>query len=241
MDRIFSDIEVRILGCLIEKELTTPEYYPLTVNALTNACNQKSNRNPVVSYDQETVAQSLRRLQGEGLVIIVSGAGHRVRKYEHRFMEKLYVSKKEMVVLCELMLRGPQTIGEIRTRGERLRGPQTIGEIRTRGERRYEFSGLDEVREALEEMMNERERPLVKMLPRQPGQKENRYAHLLSGEPIIPETEATEMQAPEGASYTGGSGEKEQRIAALEGEVRELRREIESLKAEFASFKAQFE
>ncbi len=225
MDRIFSDIEVRILGCLIEKELTTPEYYPLTVNALTNACNQKSNRNPVVSYDQETVAQSLRRLQGEGLVIIVSGAGHRVRKYEHRFMEKLYVSKKEMVVLCELMLRGPQTIGEIRTRGERM----------------YEFSGLDEVREALEEMMSERERPLVKMLPRQPGQKENRYAHLLSGEPVIPEAEATETQDPEGGSHIPGSREKEERIAELEAEVRELRREIESLKAEFASFKAQFE
>ncbi len=173
MQDTLNEVEIHILGCLVEKELTTPEYYPLTLNSLTNACNQKSNRNPVVSYDQETVAEALRNLRERRLAIISSAPGQRVRKYEHRFRDSFFVSQKEMVVMCELMLRGPQTIGELRTHGSRM----------------IEFAGLPEISEILEEL-SDREQPLVTRLPRQPGRKENRFAHLLAGEPDIPATEA---------------------------------------------------
>src|SRR5579863_1946671 len=120
MDILLSEVETRVLGSLVEKELTTPEYYPLSLNALINACNQKSNRDPVVSYDEETVSQAIDLLRNKGLATVITGAGSRVPKYAHRFSEKLNLGRREIAILCELMLRGPQTVGELRTRSERL-------------------------------------------------------------------------------------------------------------------------
>lgn len=219
MNRTLNDVEVRILGCLIEKESTTPEYYPLSLNALKNACNQKSNRYPVVNYDGATVADGIKSLQRDGLVLVASGAGQRVRKYVHKFREKYFVSRKAMAAMCVLMLRGVQTVGEIRTRSERI----------------YSFDSLEEVGEALAELM-ERDQPLVARLPRQPGQKESRYAHLLTGEPEIPAETSPE---------TGASDKTVQSqhavIEKLVTQVESLQQELQDLKQAFETFKSQFE
>ncbi|GAB4374461.1 MAG: YceH family protein [Calditrichia bacterium] len=219
MNRTLNQVEVRILGCLIEKESTTPEYYPLSLNALKNACNQKSNRYPVVNWDDATVVEGIKSLQREELVLVASGAGQRVRKYIHKFSEKYFVSRKALAVMCVLMLRGSQTVGEIRTRSERI----------------YSFESLEEVSEALEELM-ERDQPLIVRLPRRPGQKESRYAHLLSGEPEIP----VETFPETGASDTAIQSQSEV-VEKLVEQVENLQQELQDLKKAFETFKAQFE
>ncbi|MFZ0389642.1 MAG: YceH family protein [Calditrichia bacterium] len=213
-----NDIEIRILGSLIEKELTTPDYYPLTLNSLTAACNQKSNRSPVVEWDQEKVIEGVRTLRNRQMVIISSAPGQRVRKYEHRFRETFFVSKAEMVLLCELMLRGPQTAGELRTHSARMSS----------------FPDLQEISNLLEQLMD-REQPLVVRLPRQPGHKENRFAHLLGAEPEISAEDV--IPAASGGKTDKGSA----RMELLEKEVEDLREELEQLKAEFRQFRQQFE
>ncbi|HEY6390948.1 MAG TPA: YceH family protein [Bryobacteraceae bacterium] len=201
-------IEVRVLGSLLEKEITTPEYYPLSLNALINACNQKSNREPPVNFDQETVEHALQTLRDKGLLLTITGAGSRVPKYGHRISEKLNLGRRELAILCELMLRGPQTLGELRTRADRM----------------HSFDDLAQVESVIEHLPE-----LITKLPRRAGEKEARYAHLLSGEPAIPENEP-EVSQP-----------RSDRIAVLEAEVAELRSELESLKEQFAEFRKQFE
>src|SRR5271155_959302 len=163
MDLTLDAEEVRILGSLLEKEITTPEYYPLSVNGLLNACNQKSNRDPVVHFDEETVERVVYTLRDKGLLLNITGAGSRVPKYGHRLSEKLNLGRREQAILCELMVRGPQTLGELRTRAERM----------------HHFDDIDEVETVLDRMPE-----LVTKLPRRPGEKEARYTHLLSGTPV---------------------------------------------------------
>ena len=209
MDLALHPVEVRTLGALMEKEITTPEYYPLSLNALVNACNQKSNRDPVVQYDEDTVQQGLRELREKGLTLAISGAGSRVEKYGHRIAEKLNLGRRESAILCELMLRGPQTLGELRNHCDRM----------------HHFDDVTEV-----ETVVERFPELFAKLVRRPGEKETRYAHLLSGPPSEPEV-ASETVAPARQDPPG----------ALQAEMAELRAEIEDLKRQFAEFKRQFE
>jgi uncharacterized protein YceH (UPF0502 family) len=217
METTFTDTEVRILGCLIEKETTTPDYYPLTLNALTNACNQKSNRNPVVSFEETTVVRGLEELQKKGLAEKIYKADSRVPKYQHLFKEKYELLPQEVTVLCVLMLRGPQTVGEIRGRAERM----------------YKFQGIQDVEEILKSLIEKRP-PLVLKLPRQIGRKEGRYMHLLSGEPKIHDSEH-----PVEAATLQVHAENE-RIAKLEDEVAALRRDLDALKRAFDDLKSQF-
>jgi uncharacterized protein YceH (UPF0502 family) len=210
MDLLLDPVEVRVLSALLEKEITTPEYYPLSLNALVNACNQKSNREPVVNFDQSTVEQALQRLREKGLLITSTGAGSRVPKYGHRITEKLNLGRRELAVLCELMLRGPQTVGELRTRAERM----------------HPFDDLAEVASVIE-----RQPDLIVKLALRPGEKEARYAHLLSGPP--PPAGAVELESP--------AQTRLDRIGALEDEMVQLRTELEDLKQEFARFRRQFE
>lgn len=210
MDLSLHPIEVRVLGSLLEKEITTPEYYPLSLNALLNACNQKSNRDPVVSYDESTVEQALQSLRDKGLLLSISGAGSRVMKYGHRISEKLNLGRRELAILCELMLRGPQTPGELRTRTERM----------------HRFDDLAELESVIDRMPE-----LMVKLPRRAGEKESRYAHLLSGAPAA-SAEESEPTAPTG---------RVDRMDALEAEVGQLRTEFEDLKQQFARFQKQFE
>ncbi len=211
MDISLNDVEVRVLGSLIEKELATPEYYPLSLNALTNACNQKTNRNPVVAYDESTVERALNGLREKGLSRLIYASGSRVPKYGHSLLDRFDLSREETAVLCELMLRGPRTPGEIRARGGRM---TALGEI---GRVEEILAGLAETEE-----------PLVARLPKEAGRKENRYAHLFSGRPEITEKK-TEGVAPE----------KSEGLAGLEQEVAELRREIEDLKKAFGEFRSR--
>lgn len=219
VDQILTSAEVRVLGSLIEKEITTPEYYPLTLNALTNACNQISNRDPVVSFDEKTVARALEGLREKKLAWMVTGVG-RVPKYEHRFSEALQLAEQEIAVLCVLMLRGPQTVGEIRGRTGRL----------------YEFKELEEVELTLQALMASQP-PLVLRLPRQPGTKESRYAHLLAGEISIEEREATPRLEP----ATLEVRQENERLSRLESELAQVRTELEEVKTQFLEFKKQFE
>lgn len=209
MDLLLHPIEVRVLGSLLEKEITTPEYYPLSLNALVNACNQKSNREPAVNFDQETVEHALLTLRDKGLLLTITGAGSRVPKYGHRISEKLNLGRRELAILCELMLRGPQTLGELRTRADRM----------------HPFDDLAQVESVIEHLPE-----LITKLPRRTGEKEARYAHLLSGAPAVSENEP-EPEKPM----------RSDRIASLEAEVVELRGELEGLKQQFAEFRKQFE
>jgi uncharacterized protein len=219
VDQKLTAFEVRVLGSLIEKEITTPEYYPLTLNALLNACNQISNRDPVVSFDDKTVARSLEDLREKKLVWMVTGVG-RVPKYEHRFAEVLKLAEQELAVLCVLMLRGPQTVGEIRGRTGRL----------------YEFKELEEVELTLQALITA-ELPLVAKLPRQPGTKESRYAHLLSGEVQIEEREVAPRIEPAVIEVR----QENEKIAKLEEELAQVRMDLSELKQQFVDFKKQFE
>jgi uncharacterized protein len=216
-----SDVEVRVLGALVEKESTTPEYYPLSLNALVNACNQKSNREPVMALDEEAVRKALRSLTDQALVRAASGDS-RVAKFEQRLNELYNFHRHEIAVLCVLMLRGPQTPGELRARTERM----------------YTFEDHEAVLSALNLLMR-REPPLVKVLPRRPGTKESRYMHLLAGDaaPEVPAEVTQESATSHLAVATGDRG----RIAQLEAEVSELRRELETLREQFASFQKQFQ
>src|SRR6267378_3631626 len=222
---LLNEIESRVLGSLIEKEITTPEYYPLSLNALLNACNQKSNRDPVMNLDEAAVRQALHSLDGQSLVRSVSASDSRVTKYEHRLQEAFNFYRHEIAILCVLLLRGPQTPGELRTRAERM----------------HPFDDLGAVQSSLQQLMK-REPPLVKVLHRQPGTKESRYAHLLSGD--VEEWVAKSIAEPQ---LTPASVDAE-RIAHLEKEVAALRndvagfqKEVADLKQQFADFKKQFD
>ncbi len=219
MNNILNALEVRILGCLIEKELTTPEQYPLTLNGLTNACNQKSNRDPVMALEDDEVVRGLNSLKFKQLVVLSSDGG-RVPKYRHILAERMGLAPEELTPICELLVRGPQTCGELRTRSERMRS----------------FPDLAAVEEVLAELMK-REPPLVTRLPRQSGRKEARYAHLFAGEPEIVAEEGT--PSPEAARLRVMAGDE--RIVKLEQEVAELRAEVAGLRQLMAEFKAQFE
>ncbi len=217
MDLILSDIEARVLGALVEKDVTTPDYYPLSLNALVNACNQKSNRDPVMNLDEESVRQAIRELEKHALAGPADSFDGRVTKYEHRLQEAYNFDRRETAVLCVLLLRGPQTPGELRSRSERM----------------HSFDDLSEVESTLQRLMK-REPPLVKILPRQPGTKEARYAHLLSGDMEVAPSEASEEIRPK----DGGS---QDRITSLERQVSQLQNEIADLKKEFSAFQKQFE
>lgn len=209
--------EIRILGALIEKQLTTPEYYPLTLNALINACNQKNNRDPVVSFDEKTVSDALERLRDRNLAYIFYGSTSRVPKYKHMMPNVYQLEPAETAIMAVLMLRGPQTPGELRTRTERL----------------YGFPSLGEVQESLDRLMR-RDDPLVVKLERLQGHKEARFAHLLSGE-IGVDALAAAVASPQVRAGDAG------RIEKLEEEITSLRAEIESLKIAFDGFRRQFE
>lgn len=219
MAAILNEYEIRVLGSLIEKQITTPEYYPLTLNSLTAACNQKNNRNPVTSFSESEVEDALYTLREKNLAYVFHGSNSRVPKYKHVAPEVLHLTPPELAALCVLMLSGAQTSGEIRTRGSRL----------------YEFSGLEEVEETLR-ALSAKEEPLVTKLSRQPGQKEARFTHLLSGEPHVEET--TAAPAPEKAARRSNDTE---RIAGLEEQIRSLSEQVESLATQFEQFKKQFE
>lgn len=213
--------EVRVLGCLIEKQVTTPDYYPLTLNALTNACNQLTNRDPVVSFDEQTVVRAIDGLRDKRLATLYAGAESRVAKYKHNLSDAILLTPAEVALLCVLMLRGPQTIGELRTRAERLATFESPAEVET----------------TLAELANRQPQPLVTKLARQPGTKESRYAHLLSGPIELPSAER-ELR-PEPATVAVRA--EDERFAKLESETAELRRELAELKQQFAEFRKQFE
>ena len=220
MDALMNAIEVRVVGALVEKQMATPEYYPLTMNALVNACNQLTGREPVVAYDERTVARALESLREKQLVWQVAAAGARVPKYEHRLSEKFNLAEQETAVLAVLMLRGPQTVGEIKGRTGRM----------------YEFAELAEVEMTLESLITATV-PLVVKLPRQPGTKESRYAHLLAGEVHI-EEQAVEPRASAAVLEVRAENE---RLANLESEVDCLRQQLAELQQQFLDFKRQFE
>jgi uncharacterized protein YceH (UPF0502 family) len=207
MDWQIDAAEARVLGALMEKEATTPEYYPLSLNALVNACNQKSNREPVVTYDEDIVENALEGLRNQGLASRISGRDVRVPKHAQRFTEKFNLGRREDAVMCLLMLRGPQTVGELRGRSERI----------------YTFDDLEAVESTLARLA---EIGFVKKLPRLPGSREARWAHLLSGEVETTEEPAATQEAERGHS-------DRERIAALEREVAELRQMVEELKRTF--------
>ncbi len=230
-----TDIEARVLGALVEKEITTPEYYPLSLNALVNACNQKSNRDPVMTLDEAAVRTALRSLSDQSMVRS-AGTDSRVPKYEHRLSDLFNFHRHEIAVLCVMLLRGPQTPGELRTRTDRM----------------YSFEDLDSVHSALNLLMK-REPPLVALLPRQPGTKESRYGHLFSDAPSVgmgagmgagagTQVHASESpRSSEPASPSPGTPAAMERIAQLESEVSELRAELADLRTQFAAFQKQFQ
>jgi len=214
MDILLNNIEVRVLGSLMEKSMTTPEYYPLSLNALTNACNQKSNRNPVVSFDETTVVRSLDSLREKQLAVL--SASSRVPKYAEVFASTRKLVDREVALIMVLLLRGPQTVGELRGRTERA----------------YKFEDLAEVEATLDELG---ESGYVAKLPRVAGRKDSRYAHLLAGDVEI----ATEAPRPEPAAVIVQA--ENARIAALEEEVQKLREDFNTLQTEFTKFKKEFE
>jgi hypothetical protein len=216
MSEKLTETEARVVGALIEKQLTTPEYYPLTLNALVAACNQKTNREPVVSYDEQTVQQALDNLRERNIVYVFYGSTSRVPKYKHMLPDVYELEPSETAVICVLLLRGAQTLGELRERTGRL----------------YEFRGLGDVNETLDALMH-RDEPLVVKLERQPGQKEARFAHLLSGEV------SAAAYAPK-ADYSAKQAVNE-RIENLERELENLRSEFNLFRQEFEDFRKQFE
>ncbi len=218
LDILLDEIEVRVLGSLIEKDITTPDYYPLSLNALVNACNQKNNREPVMSLNDDAVRDALIALQEKRLAGPAGGADSRVTKYEHRLQEVFNFDRRETAVLCVLLLRGPQTPGELRGRTERM----------------FRFEALDDVQSTLQKLM-QRDPVLVKVLARQPGTKEARYMHLLAGG--VAEA-AVETHAPE---RHAADHIQNDRLAYLESEVAELRQELADIKQQLSSFRRQFE
>ena len=218
MTTLLTDIETRVLGSLVEKQVTTPEYYPLTLNALTLACNQKNNRNPVTSYHEDQVAQALETLREKNLTYVFYGSTSRVPKYKHVMPEVMHLSSPEMALMCALMLRGPQTPGELRGNASRL----------------HEFASLEELEETLTGLISHDE-PLVVRLPRQPGQKEVRFAHLLSGPIDVEALVESERNAP--APRRSGS----EQVERLEQKVDALTAEVDKLRLQFEEFRKQFD
>ncbi len=221
MNTLLNEVEVRVLGCLVEKQITLPDYYPLSLNALTNACNQKSSRNPVVAYDEQTVMRALDSLRDKGLAWVFRGADSRVPKYGHVFEKGYELNEEEVAVLCVLMLRGAQTPGEIRTRCNPL----------------WNFDSLEQVEDTLQRLIERDTRALVVKLPRQAGTKESRFMHLLAGDVKVDYEEAPpvrETSAPRARL-------DEERVVKLEAEVASLKQEFAELKEQFLEFKKQFE
>jgi uncharacterized protein YceH (UPF0502 family) len=211
-----NEVEVRALGALVEKDITTPDYYPLSLNALVNACNQKNNREPVMNLEEDSVSDALATLQEKRLAGPASGADSRVTKYEHRLQEVFNFDRREIAVLCVLLLRGPQTPGELRGRTERM----------------YRFEALDDVISTLDRL-SQWQPALVAILPRQPGTKESRYMQLFSGD--APPVEGIHARA------VGGPSPGDDRILRLENEVAELRREVAEMQQQLTAFRKQFE
>jgi len=216
MSLLLTVIETRVLGALIEKDITTPDYYPLSLNALVNACNQKNNRDPVMTLDEAAVSDALSTLQEKRLAGPAGGADSRVTKYEHRLQEVFNFDRREIAVLCVLLLRGPQTPGELRSRTDRM----------------YRFEALDDVVFTLDRLV-QREPALVAVLPRQPGTKESRYMHLFAGD-----APPVDLQSTRAAGAASGDDD---RLADLEHEVRELRKEVAEIHEQLAAFRKQFE
>ncbi|HWL51402.1 MAG TPA: DUF480 domain-containing protein [Chthoniobacteraceae bacterium] len=218
--------ETRVLGCLIEKELTTPDYYPLTLNSLVTACNQTTNREPVVAFDETTVAETADALRGRQMVTAVFGAGSRVKKYRHDFLDHYTLERKELALLAVLLLRGPQTPGELRQRSERMAG---------------RLLTLPEIEESLEEM-SKGQSPLVRAIAPGPGRKEKRYVHLLAGEPdeALLASAAPAVQVIPYTPAPSNHASREE-LAALQEEVAGLREELQTLRETFETFRKQFE
>ena len=209
-----SPIEARVIGCLIEKQITTPDQYPLSLNALVNACNQKSNRDPVMSADEAAIQITLDHLIRKHLVIEKSGFGSRVPKYQHRFCNTefgpLKFTPQELAIVGELLVRGPQTPGELRTRAARMASFSEVGQVET----------------ALDSLSSRADGPFVVRLPREPGRRESRYAHLFSGTVTIPALTEESIMGPSMASAPAPS-----RLERLEEEVRQLKEELKDIKA----------
>jgi len=214
---VLNPVEARVLGALVEKDITTPDYYPLSLNALVNACNQKNNRDPVTNYDEETVRLALRNLSDKRLAGTAGGSDSRVTKYEHRLQEVFNFSRPETAILCVLLLRGPQTPGELRGRTERM----------------HRFDHLDDVLSGLQQLMR-RDPPLAKALGRRPGTKEIRYAHLLAGD-------VESWEPPPDSISDGVASGDAQRILHLEEQVAALQKEVADLRQQMADFRKQFE
>ncbi len=218
MELHLDTIEKRVLGSLMEKEMTTPEYYPLTLNALLAACNQKSNREPVMEVDETTARAALRSLEDQGLAGVARVEG-RVPRFEHRMGDALNLGRRESALLCTLLLRGPQTPGELRGRSERM----------------HRLEDLDETNLVLQKLIDH-DPPLVKLLPRQPGTKEARYTDLFSADDS---SWTNSSEAP--VEAIAATSSREDRITTLEAEITRLRAEIEALRQQFADFRGQFE
>jgi hypothetical protein len=217
---ILTEIETRVLGALIEKDITTPDYYPLSLNALVNACNQKNNRDPVMTLDEAAVRDALASLQEKRMAGPSSGADSRVTKFEHRLQEVFNFDRREIAVVCVLLLRGPQTPGELRSRTERM----------------YHFEALEDVVSTLDRL-SQREPSLARVLPRQPGTKESRYTHLFSGEPPASAEDVYVARAP----ATAGATSLSDRVGTLEEELSRLRQELSEVQQQLATFRKQFE
>ncbi len=215
-------VETRILGCLLEKERITPENYPLSLNSLIAACNQSTNRDPITAYDARTVETGLDGLRQKKLAVMIMSAGSRVAKFRHELLSHFDLSSREVALLCVLLLRGPQTLGELRSRTERMQF----------------FDGLEQVETLLAELARG-ESPLVRVLPARPGQKESRYVQLLSGEPVMPESAA--IQGNDSPPAEAKSATDSSRLEAIEKQVAELRAELQDLREELLSFRKQFE
>ena len=220
MSTELTDIEVRVLGSLIEKQITTPEYYPLTLNALTIACNQKNNRSPVTAYTDGEVEEALNGLREKNLAYVFHGSTSRVPKYKHVAAEVLQLAPPELAVMCSLMLSGAQTVGEIRTRASRM----------------HTFVNLEEVEDTLRALTTRDPDPLVMRLPRQAGQKEARFAHLIAGEPNVDQLVPEEL-----APRATRRGQDAERLEKLEQQIEALATEFENLRRQFEEFRKQFE
>jgi hypothetical protein len=222
MQLTLTPIEARVLGALIEKEITTPEYYPLSLNALTNACNQKSNRDPAMHLEENEIRKALNHLEYQSLLRSVSSTDSRVTKFEHRLQDVFNFYRPEVAIICELLLRGPQTPGELRTHASRM----------------HAFEDLESVHSALSRL-EKRDPPLVMVLPRQPGTKEARYAHLLGD--ALPVAASTPLHAAAVRDNEAVPASSNERIEALAAEVADLRSQIADLQTQFAAFRKQFE
>jgi uncharacterized protein len=224
MQLALTPVEARVLGALIEKEITTPEYYPLSLNALTNACNQKSNREPAMQLEESEIRKALNQLESQALVRSI--AESRATKFAHRLQDAFNFYRPEVAIICELLLRGPQTPGELRTRASRM----------------HPFENLESVHSALQRL-SKREPPLVTMLPRQPGTKEARYKHLMgdptpvAAEPVL----GSNSEEPERSADSATRSNHSKDVADLAQDVARLRAEVADLRAEFAIFRKQFE